>query len=44
MMTRAGRRPREQLYRCVCGLDVHKKVVIACVRRLDESGRVTREI
>lgn len=34
----------EQLYRCVCGLDVHKKFVIACVRRVDAAGRVTREI
>jgi len=32
------------LYRCVCGLDVHKKVIVACVRRIGESGRVYSEV
>lgn len=34
----------ETLYRCVCGLDVHKRFVMACVRRIGEGGRVSREI
>lgn len=34
----------ESLYACVCGLDVHKKFVVACVRRIGEAGRVSREI
>jgi transposase len=32
------------LYRCVCGMDVHKKVIVACVRRLGETGRVFTEV
>lgn len=32
------------LYRCVCGLDVHKKTIVACVRRLGEGGRVFSEV
>jgi transposase len=32
------------LYRCVCGLDVHKKVIVACLRRLGEGGRVFTEV
>jgi transposase len=32
------------MYPCVCGLDVHKKFVMACVRRIGEQGRVDREI
>lgn len=32
------------LYRCVCGIDVHKKVVVACVRRVGEGGRVHSEV
>lgn len=32
------------LYECVCGLDVHKKVIVACVRRLGEGGRVSSEV
>jgi transposase len=34
----------EELYRCVCGLDVHKKTVVACVRRLGERDRVWKEV
>ncbi len=32
------------LYRCCAGLDVHKKTVVACVRRLDQAGRVHQEV
>jgi transposase len=32
------------LFRCCAGLDVHKKTVVACVRRLDEAGRVHQEV
>jgi transposase len=34
----------EVLILCCCGLDVHKKSVVACVRRVEPTGRVTREI
>jgi len=34
----------EMLYRNVCGLDVHKKTVVACVRRLGEGDRVWKEV
>ncbi len=32
------------LYPCVAGLDVHKKTVVACVRRLDGQGRVSKQV
>jgi transposase len=32
------------LYRCCAGLDVHKETVAACVRRVDASGRVSKEV
>jgi transposase len=28
----------------VCGLDVHKKTVVACRRRIDENGKVVKEV
>ena len=28
------------LYRSCCGLDVHKKMIVACLRRADEAGKV----
>jgi transposase len=28
----------DTLYRCCAGLDIHKRTVVACVRRLDERG------
>jgi len=34
----------EAIYRCVSGLDVHKKTVVACRRRLLESGKVEKEV
>jgi hypothetical protein len=32
------------LYRCCAGLDVHKKTVVACVRRLDAAEQARQEI
>ncbi len=32
------------VYRCCAGLDVHKKTVVACVRRLQDSGEVHKEV
>lgn len=34
----------EVIYRCVSGLDVHKKTVVACRRRLLENGKVEKEV
>ena len=34
----------EVIYRCVSGLDVHKKTVVACRRRLGEGGQVEKEV
>jgi transposase len=34
----------EAIYRCVSGLDVHKKTVVACRRCLLESGKVEKEV
>jgi transposase len=34
----------EALYERVCGLDVHKKSVVACRRRLTSKGRVQKEV
>jgi len=34
----------EVLHRCVSGLDVHKKTVVACRRRLLDSGKVEKEV
>jgi transposase len=30
------------LHPCCAGLDVHKKTVVACVRRVDPAGKVTK--
>jgi transposase len=32
------------LYRCCAGLDVHKKTVVACVRRVDAAGPARQQI
>jgi transposase len=32
------------LYRCCAGLDVHKKTVVACVRRIDAASKVHQEV
>ncbi len=32
------------LYRCCAGLDVHKKTVVACVRRVDAAGKVHQAV
>lgn len=34
----------EPLYPCCAGLDVHKDSVVACVRRVEDSGRATKQI
>lgn len=34
----------EILYRCCCGMDVHKKFVVACLLRIDEQGEETRHL
>ena len=34
----------EAIYRCVSGLDVHKKTVVACRRRLHDGGQVEKEV
>jgi len=34
----------DMLYRTVCGLDVHKRTVVACVRRLGAGDRVWKEV
>lgn len=34
----------EILHRCCAGLDVHKKTVVACVRRIDAAGRVEQQV
>jgi len=32
------------LHACCAGLDVHKKTVVACIRRVEPDGKVSREI
>jgi transposase len=32
------------LHRCCAGLDIHKRTVVACVRRVDPDGRVSRQV
>jgi transposase len=34
----------EAIYDCVCGLDVHKASVQACVRRLTKAGLIEQEV
>jgi transposase len=34
----------ETIYRSVTGLDVHKKTIVACVRRVNPQGKVTEEV
>jgi len=34
----------EILYRCCCGIDVHKKFVVACLLKIDEQGEETRQV
>ncbi len=34
----------EMLLRCCAGLDVHKKSVVACVRRMTDSGRLEEQV
>src|SRR5947209_17792044 len=47
MSSSAGQNPEaamDLLYRCCAGLDVHKKTVVACVRRVDAAGPARQEI
>jgi transposase len=34
----------DAMYRCVCGLDVHKKIVVACVRLMLEGGKMQQQV
>jgi hypothetical protein len=34
----------EVLYSCCCGLDVHKKTVVACLLRVGANGQGSREV
>ena len=34
----------EILYQSCCGLDVHKKMIVACLRRTDEGGKVGKQV
>jgi transposase len=34
----------EMLLRCCAGLDVHKKTVVACIRRITEGGRLEEQV
>jgi transposase len=34
----------EAMHPCVAGLDIHKKTVVACVRRLDGRGQVSKQV
>jgi transposase len=34
----------QAIHPCVAGLDVHKRTVVACVRRLDGSGQVRKQV
>ena len=32
------------LYRCCCGLDVHKKIIVACLLRIDSEGEFFKQV
>ena len=32
------------IHRCCCGLDVHKKLIVACLISLNEAGEFQKEI
>jgi transposase len=34
----------EMLHRCCAGLDVHKKTVVACIRRITDAGRLEERV
>jgi transposase len=34
----------EILYQSCCGLDVHKKMIVACLRQTDETGKVGKQV
>src|SRR5437763_13260423 len=39
-----GDSPMDVLHACCAGLDVHKKTVVACVRRVHPAGKVSETI
>jgi transposase len=39
-----GRQVMEPIYTSCCGLDVHKRSIQACMRRLGPDGRIHQEI
>src|SRR5262249_31648186 len=39
-----GGLPMEMLLRCCAGLDVHKKSVVACIRRIADDGRLEEKV
>src|SRR5262245_52025127 len=32
------------LYRCCCGLDVHKKIIVACLLQINREGEFSRQV
>ena len=34
----------QMIHRCCCGLDVHKKLIVACLISLNEAGEFQKEI
>ena len=34
----------EILYKSCCGLDVHKKMIVACLRLTNEGGKVSKQV
>jgi transposase len=44
MLEGAGGTPMQVLNACCCGLDVHKKLVVACLMVTDADGKVHKEI
>lgn len=39
-----GEAAMDTIYRSVAGLDVHKKTIAACLRRINEQGQVTEQV
>src|SRR3989304_5888921 len=37
-------KPMQVVHSCCCGLDVHKKIIVACLMILTADGRLTKEI
>lgn len=43
-MKKQQRSDMDVIYACCAGLDVHKKVVVACVRKFDATGKIFSEV